>query len=444
MRRNTGIGGELALCSEKPENQYTEIQDFHKSFLRDHFHFVASPIDPPAEVGPPIGGIQYFVACPKYTFTMGSLDLLATTGKVVSEGPFASTEITKLDDLTYAITTPWLKERCPHHRGQQPPMRATVTVCPNLDDFNWKGFQHAHDALWAIIESTIMPYGLYIHNQGLYIQPNDLCIDYDAAENFEERSETSFFLTSDPDEMLLFLGFPANPFWEEQFQTVHEMYTYVADCPMFCSQPDYPKWPAMNPHQEEAAKKLDKLLFQPSALNHFLTVFKPYCLARGYYIEPRTSPSRVFEHAVNFFHMHAEVYIRSTRISIEEQRHYIWIYMINNFEQLEEPEAKIEEIPRTDYRRRCYRILLVNALKEIILQGGTKYGIKLWKGIRDASGNYHMDVVKDYIIKHHKRIGSTAFALHNDWFLEVRKMARKRDRKIARQRKSAMAAGHYW
>ena len=101
-------------------------------------------------------------------------------------------------------------------------------MCVRLGGFEWQLFHQSHGDMWNLLGTTIRPVGLTANDVGLHVRIPEI----------EEvnRKRSMLFLTSEPDQVLDFLGLDRDKY-ERPFQSVEALYQFVLGCRWFSGEP---------------------------------------------------------------------------------------------------------------------------------------------------------------------------------------------------------------
>ncbi|KAH7111507.1 hypothetical protein B0J13DRAFT_631848 [Dactylonectria estremocensis] len=188
------------------------------------------------------------------------------------------------------------------NQDQEHFIQVDVRVCGSLEHFQWMLFKHAHGYIWNLLGTTIRPYGLSVDECSLWLRIPEI-------EAFN-RGRAKVFLTSDPDEILQFLGLPIENFWTDTFEDLDAMYEYVARCRLFWVSPLDPENEGTVTGLEQDRKKLKandrKRMSQRPGFRNWVEDFKPRCREEGRFLIQPTTREQVTQEAFDWFHVQGE------------------------------------------------------------------------------------------------------------------------------------------
>lgn len=191
-----------------PPELYYSLRDHYVSLLSNYYTQAASPIEAPCKAS--YGDIDVLVSQPK------SISINANTlAKALNAVRGFST--TGSPTASFAVPYPGL---------QDTHVQLDVHVCPP-GLFEWQLFHQSHGDLWNLLGTTIRPVGLTANDVGLHLRIPEI----------EEvnRKRGMLFLTSEPDQVLDFLGLDRDRY-EKPFESVEALYLFVLGCRWFSSE----------------------------------------------------------------------------------------------------------------------------------------------------------------------------------------------------------------
>ncbi|KAF7551825.1 hypothetical protein G7Z17_g4768 [Cylindrodendrum hubeiense] len=287
-------------------------------------------------------------------------------------------------------------------------IQVDVRVCDTLEYFHWMLFKHAHGDVWNLLGTTIRPYGLSVDECSLWLRIPEI-------EDFN-RSRAKVLLTSDPVEILHFLGLPIEDFWTEPFENLDAMYEYVARCRLFWVRPLDPEEENAGTELEQDRKKLKandrRRMNQRPGFRKWVEEFKPRCREEGRFHVNPTTREQVTQEAFDWFHVQDEFEARRQEFLLEKQKDMIWTKII---------KGSIPDADPSDQLAILYRSCLVKALKRVILEGDDRYGVLPESSLKDKDGFYIPEDVVDFITKHQDKIGKVAMEINHAGYEEQKK-----------------------
>lgn len=285
-------------------------------------------------------------------------------------------------------------------------IQVDVRVCESLDQLQWMLFKHAHGDIWNLLGTTIRPYGLSVDEMALWLRIPEI--------EYRHRNRAKVFISSDPVEILHFLGLPIEGYWEEPFKDLDSMYEYVALCRLFWVTPPVQENGGTGDNLEQDRKKLKandrRRMNQRPGFRKWIEEFKPRCREEGRFLEQPTTREAVTEEAFSCWpNIQKEFTTRRDEFLLEQQRDMIWNKVI---------KGSIPDVDGSDPRAVQYRSCLVKALKRIILEGDDKYGVVPGDDLKDKQGFYIVENVLDFIARNQEAVGKAAFELNMEAYRE--------------------------
>ena len=193
---------------QMPPELYYSLRDHYVSLLSNYYTQAASPIEAPCKTS--YGDIDVLVSQAR------SISVNANTlAKAINAVRTCST--TGSPTASFAVPYPGLKDTY---------VQLDVHVCPP-GLFEWQLFHQSHGDLWNLLGTTIRPVGLTANDVGLHLRIPEI----------EEvnRKRGMLFLTSEPDQVLGFLGLDRDKY-ERPFESVEALYQFVLGCRWFSSE----------------------------------------------------------------------------------------------------------------------------------------------------------------------------------------------------------------
>ncbi|KAI0850561.1 hypothetical protein F5Y00DRAFT_232665 [Daldinia vernicosa] len=389
-----------------PPGVYRHVLSTCHAKLRELFFVVASPIEGPAKEDH--GDIDLLVALEKHaTFpssracgtslsppTYDPLDAAASllgAERSIREQPKA---------ITLAI--PWPNDLAQEGTSCDGPryIQIDLHLCNSVEHLQWMLFKWAHSDFWNILGSTIRPYGLTGDEIGLHIRIPEI-------ESLNKK-QSKVFLTSEPIEILSFLGLKYDSAqWERPFASKEEFMEYVATCRLF--------W--VRPEQDDSATKADggdhdknklksnerRRMPGRAAYRGWYDEFIPACRKAGRFTTPIATRDTVREDAFEQFPGTREVYRnRLLEWRKEQQRQTLWRGVIKaSIPEWQEGEE--------ENNKRHLRSLAASSLKKIIMQDDYSLGIRPPSPLRDHDGFYNEDLVRKFVVDNWRRVGEAAW-----------------------------------
>ena len=191
-----------------PPELYYRLRDHYISLLSTYYTQAATPIEAPCKT------------------SYGDIDVLVCQPKSISVN---TDTLAKVLDAVRKFSTPGsltASFAVPYPGLQDTYVQLDVHVCPP-GLFEWQLFHQSHGDLWNLLGTTIRPVGLTANDVGLHVRVPEI----------EEvnRKRGMLFLTSEPDQVLDFLGQDRDKY-ERPFESVEALYHFVLGCRWFDSE----------------------------------------------------------------------------------------------------------------------------------------------------------------------------------------------------------------
>lgn len=366
-----------------PPSVFHAMSQRCKEKLRHLFLCVACPIEAPGKTN--FGDIDIFVAWPTSP-SQADMPELEHNRDTIQKSLGAQHVKTNGNIAHYAV--PWPEDLAGNPKTH---IQVDVTVTKSPEEMQWLLFKHAHGDLWSLLGSIIRPYGLTVDDQSLSIRIPEV--------EKENRKLARVPLTTEPAEVLRFLGLPDETFWEEPFPSIDAMFEYAAQCRMFRVR-------AAKEEEDDDIKSDDRRRMKTRPVyNLWLTSYVPRCRLEQRFLEARTSREAVKEEVLERFHVR-EVYQSRLDQHISGQQ----ILQIKR--DLKEMFPVPENASPMDLQ---YRGCLVKALARIVLDDDETYGVAPDPAspLRNARGVFDVNKVRHFIETNHQRVGAAAMARNN-------------------------------
>ncbi|MCJ1246808.1 hypothetical protein MMC30_004017 [Trapelia coarctata] len=179
-----------------PAAVYSVLLDKYISLLSTFYTDVASPLDVPEKDSH--GDIDLLVSNPIHPITTQALASALNAVSTISGGGTTS----------FAVPYPDFPDNY---------IQLDIHKCPP-STFRWELFTNSHGDLWNILGTSVRAFGLTANNVGFYLRIAEI-------EKLD-RKKSMVFLTSDPDDVLQFLGLDGERYWKP-FGTVEELCVYA-------------------------------------------------------------------------------------------------------------------------------------------------------------------------------------------------------------------------
>ncbi|KAL6880852.1 hypothetical protein J3F83DRAFT_9063 [Trichoderma novae-zelandiae] len=388
-----------------PKEIYEATKSRCEKILLDLYSCVESPLEGPAKKD--YGDIDFLVASPKSDAAKGSLAIptiaqaIGAQRKIVAGGAEPAAN----------LAIPWPEEdkdeddededkddKDKDNKDDKDKEEATkkyiqvdVRVCESEDKLRWMLFKHGHGDFWNVVGSIIRPYGLTVDETALWLRVPEI-----EAHN---RKRARIFLSSDPARVMDFLDMPMEGYWDKAFSSMEELYGYITTCRLMYVDPS----PAEPDEPKLKANDRRRMNYRP-VFRKWIDEFVPECRQLGKFSEQKFTREQITEEAFAVFGVEEEFNTRRDKFLAEKQKEYIWSKSIK--EGVPGPKSR-------DPFDILYRSCLVKALKRIILEDDTSYGIVPLKNLKKADGMYDLERVEDFISKNQESVGKVAIAQHH-------------------------------
>ncbi|TFB05086.1 hypothetical protein CCMA1212_003153 [Trichoderma ghanense] len=398
-----------------PKEVYDATKSRCKEILLGLYSCVESPVEGPAKKDH--GDIDFLVASPKSDAAKGSLAIptiaqaLGAERKIVAGGtePAASLAIPwpeddrdedgkdkndKAEDGKDKNDKAEDKDGKEEHAKKY--IQVDVRVCESEEKLRWMLFKHGHGDFWNVMGSMIRPYGLTVDDTALWLRVPEI------EEHNKKRAR--IFLTSDPAKVMEFLDMRMEGYWDKAFSSMEELYDYITTCRLMYVDP------TLTEPEESKLKSNDRrrMNYRP-VFRKWIDEFLPECRRLGKFSEQKFTREQITEEAFAAFGVEEEFNTRRDKFLAEKQKEYIWNTSIKG--GVPAPKSR-------DHADILYRSCLVKALKRIILEDDTSYGIAPLKNLKKADGMYDLELVEDFISKHQESVGKAAIARHQGAYSE--------------------------
>lgn len=288
-------------------------------------------------------------------------------------------------------------------------IQVDIHICPSLSNLEWFIFKHAHGDLWNLLGSIIRPYGLTVDEVGLYLRIPEI-------EKLD-RKKAKVLLTTDPCQVLSFLGLKSNgKEWEERFDSTDELFEYAATSRFFWVKPatsdegvadadsDGDGEVSGDFRKKELKSNDRRRMGQRPLFRKWIEDFLPRCRAQGRFTNRTPTREETTEQAFQIFGVRGEYETRLLDFQRERQRQALWREVIK-------PAIPVDLEPQ-------FRSVAASAMKKIIMQGDTSFGIGPDKQLRDGKGMYLEDEVRCWVEENWQEVGRIAWEKNHARFVE--------------------------
>jgi hypothetical protein len=422
-----------------PREVYLAVKSRCLQLLRGLFDIVESPIDGPGK--DTFGDIDILVHGPKFAVStkeelLKSLETLLGASRMVTS---------KEDDVSVHLALPWpseteissikrlntlqdglgtrvvqnpdlsmedvdMEDVCMEDAAKDRYIQVDVRVCREMQKLQWVLFKHGHGDMWNMLGTTIRPYGLTIDEVAFWLRVPEI--------EQTNKNRAKVFLSSEPLDVLEFLGLRADDYWKGPFPSHGEAYEYAATCRMFWVKPEAGPNDSLvmgdaSTVDRKALKSQDRRRMNTRpCFRQWIDEFLPECRRQGRFPEQPTTREKVTEEALARFGVRDEFEKRRRDYLQERTRDFIWRNLIK--EAIPQPDI-------TDGRALVYRGCAIKALKRVILEDSTEYGVAAGPGLKDEYGTFIIEKVVEFIEKNKDAVGSAAYMKHQGAYVEMKK-----------------------
>ncbi|KYK54477.1 hypothetical protein DCS_06435 [Drechmeria coniospora] len=284
-----------------PKPVYEKVKASCHERLKELYDCVATPVHGPAKDD--FGDVDIMLARPKHDdqTLLRSLEVignaLGAVQSLLSETSFSN----------YAL--PWpasISDPADGATTEERHVQVDVRIFGTLDEMNWMLFKHAHGDVWNILGSTIRPYGLTIDETALWLRVPEI--------EKKNRKLAKVFLTSEPDDVIEFLGLPTGECWNQPFDSLEAMYEYVSCCRMMWVPPPSLNGDVGRGGGAEAGAEDRKIRTSNDrrrmkgrpAFRKWFDDFHVQCRKEGRFAEQKTTREAITKEALTRFNAEAE------------------------------------------------------------------------------------------------------------------------------------------
>ncbi|POR33892.1 Uncharacterized protein TPAR_05908 [Tolypocladium paradoxum] len=405
--------GENALYTPRmAKDIYETVKGRCHAILRERYVHVESPMDGPGKQD--FGDIDILLAGPKDGTSTDEREgmsmvvmALGATRCIFNQGassnlalPWPTLEPRPAPESNTSVSSAEAKDE----HAEDKFIQVDIHIFRSIKEMEWMLFRQGHGDMWSILGSVIRPYGLTVDEGALWLRVPEI--------EQSNRTRAKVFLTSEPSEVLEFVGLPIGRYFDEPFEDAQAMYEYVAQCRMFSVPPLKPA----QDRKDASADDLEKLksndrrrMQQRTAFRSFFDEFVVQCRSAGRFPERRASREQITMEAFARFNVEAEFTARRDAFLLDKQKETIWTKLI---------KGSIPLPQQSDPQEIMYRSCLVKALKRIILEGDTSYGVRPDESFKDGDGFYLFENVVDFINRHKDEVGEAATKRQNARYAE--------------------------
>ncbi|KAI1383086.1 uncharacterized protein F4822DRAFT_92014 [Hypoxylon trugodes] len=410
------MGGQAFASGEDPlytprmsPAAYQHVLNYCHTKLRELFVAVATPIPGPAKDS--YGDIDIFVTWEKNTIFPSSQainplspiaspnhDILQAAAQLLN----AKRHIREQQNVIN-LAIPWpdnLHEETSTDNSQLNGdavapryIQVDLHLCDSIEQLQWMLVRNSHGGVLLLIGSTIRPYGLTLSEHGLYIRIPEI-------ESLNKK-QGKILLSDDPIAVFDFLGLDyQGTQWEEPFASVEELFEYAATCRFFWVRPaeDDGLNGGGEVDQSKMHSKERQTMRQHPFFRKWVHEFIPACRESGRIGTTTATRDSVRAEAFARFPGAQQAY--ETRL-LEWRKEQQRVWLFRGVIKPAVPRVEGEEPSQVDM---MWRSKAGNALKKIIMQDDYKLGIRPSTPLRDETGMYDEERVKQFVIDNWKQV----------------------------------------
>lgn len=392
-----------------PPNVYHHVLKQCHSKLKELFVIVATPIPGPDK--PDYGDIDIFLAWERNsifpspakniskTLPFSKHDALRASAQLLNaERHFQDQPGIMIIAIPWPTNIPQVIRDDESTDSSATPRHIQVDLhfCDSLEHLQWMLFNHAHGDLWNIIGSIIRPYGLTVDETGLYVRIPEI-------ESLDKK-KARILLSTNPNEILSFLGLKYHDMqWEEPFSSVDELFEYASTCRLFWVRPEFDEKHMLTDGGVIEKSKLKandrrRMKYRP-VFRKWVDEFLPLCREAGLFAEQNATRDSVRVEAFEYFPGSQYTYETQLREwNLERQRQTLWRDVIKA------SNPKMPEGRTITLNERSWNGQVASAFKKIIMQNNYTLGIRPPTSLRDKTGFYHEEKVKQFVVENWEQV----------------------------------------
>ncbi|KAK1781370.1 hypothetical protein QBC45DRAFT_405997 [Copromyces sp. CBS 386.78] len=381
-----------------PPHIYHQVKAACHAALRTMFLCVASPIEGPEKKD--YGDLDILVAMEtrlvfptsaQHDVPRGVEELAADIKAALNAERFIVNPYTN----SMHLAIPWPKEDSQIGEEKDSTQRyfqVDISICKSMDQMFWALFKSAHGDAWTLLGSIIRPFGLTADDEGL-------CLRIPEIEKLD-RKKARVLLTTDPVEVVHFLGMQVEGYWSEPFPTVDAMFSYIATCRFFTVHESSP-----DPSQDNSTTKRN-MKTRP-IFRKWVEDFLPRVRADGRFeLQHQKGVSDTSD---------LRVRVRDEAFRTFNVEPIYWA-QLKDWRLKREPEAVknlIKSAIPNDLDPQ-FRGSLLSAIKKIVMEDSTEYNLRPKISLRDDEGFYDKDKTRAFVEENWEDIGKLAFKKYSD------------------------------
>lgn len=416
----------LLLTPRMPLHIYALVLAQTHAILRKYYSHVETAVEAPGKET--YGDVDIAVYGPLDPTWCDVEKGSAIVAEKLAEALGAKKFLTQKGSPTVNFAIPWPEQDSDDDANEDRYVQLDVQTCPSLVSFKWELFHAAHGDLWNILGSTIRPFGLTVNNQGMYLRIPEI--------ELNDRKRSMVHLTSDPSQVLRFLGLAEDTWWTP-FRNKEEMFEYAAGCRMFwIKKADDSIEPGEDKADEIAAKATQDIEGQEGGekgklkLKHndrlrmtkrpifreWMDEFIPRCREQGKFEEAKTSREQIQEEAIAEFGVREEYDTRLKEWKLMKHLEDLWGVVIKGSVPIDGIDPAL-------------RAAAVRTLKVTIMEGVEFEGVTPKAAVKDQDGFYDLEEVQRFVLEHWEKAGRVGLARQEVKAQETMKAkAEKRER----------------
>ena len=242
----------------------------------------------------------------------------------------------------------------------------------------------------------IRPFGLTADDGGLWLRIPEI-------EKLD-RKKARVLLTTDPVQVLHFLGMQVEGYWTEPFPTLDAMFNYITTCRLFTAQQSLPE-----PLQDNSSTK--KNMKTRPIFRKWFEDFLPRLRTDDRFKQQHQCASDTGD-------LDLRVRVRDEAFRTFNVEPIYWA-QLKDWRLKKEPEVdkKLIKSAIPNDLDPQFKGSLMSAIKRIVMEGSTEYGPTPKVSLRDDEGFYNKDMTRAFVVENWQEIGKFAFKKYSDAYL---------------------------
>lgn len=314
-------------------------------------------------------------------------------------------------------------------------IQVDIHIAQSFAEFQWRLFRHAHGDFFQLVGTTIRSLGLTIDEQALWIRIPEI--------EASDRKRAKIFLTSDPEEILQFLGFKGylnlqdradeqphssvphaiadddtgsptpRSVWERPFDTVVGLFDYVATCRWFWVTPQEPGQEIGEDGYDASMRSNDRRRMKQRPV--YQQWKEEYLPSLWPSVRDGTFANQEFNLLFGFDRrrvVREAAFARWPDAGARYmERFHAWhLQIVVEHQQREIMELIRKAVAMEDENQNWHNVA-VAALKKIVFFGDSSFGIMPPVPLRDSEGLFDVCEAERFIAKNCKHVGDAAWKL---------------------------------